>query len=65
MSSVHKTSNISYPPFRRYGDRDRSLYVTLEQADRGHRSRLRRLAVVLLAAATLLLINGVVETRLI
>ena len=64
MNSARKIERAVYPPYRRHSDRVRTLSLAMQQVEREHNGRLRRMAITLGAAAVLLLINGVVVTQL-
>lgn len=64
MNTARKIEFANYPPFRRRSDRVRALSIAIQQVERGHSSRQRRMALSLGAAAVLLLINGLVITQL-
>ena len=64
MNSPRKIERADYPPFRRRSDRVRALSMAIQQVEREHDGRLRRMALLLAASAALLLINGVVVTQL-
>ena len=64
MNTARKIESNCHPRYRRRSDRVRALSLAMQQVEREHDGRLRRMALTLGAAAALLLINGVVITQL-
>lgn len=60
MNTARKIEPVSFPPYRRKGDRNRAIGLVVQRVERDYSPRLRRINYALIAAAALLLINGVV-----
>ena len=58
MNTAEKIESVKYPPYRREGDRVRAVHLAVQQVEREHAVRLRRMGLLLGGAAALLLVNG-------
>lgn len=65
MSNAQKSTNVSYHPFCKFSGQSQDISITVQQVERGHANRLRRMAFVLTGAAALLIINGIFVSRLV
>lgn len=50
--------------FRRQGDRVKLIQHAMQRVEREHATRMRRMSLVLVSAAALLLVNGLLITQL-
>ena len=57
MNTTHKIKPAGFQPFRREEDRARAINLTIQQVERENAYRLRRMQMVLGAAALLLVLN--------
>ncbi len=64
MNTAEKIESVNYPPYRRQGDRVRAIYLAMQQVEREHAGRMRRMTLMLGGAAALLLVNGLLITLL-
>lgn len=64
MNTAEKIESVNYPPYRRQGDRVRVINLAMQQVEREHAGRMRRMTLMLGGAAALLLVNGLLITLL-
>jgi hypothetical protein len=57
MNTTHKIKPVGYSHFRREEDRARTINLTIQQVERENSHRMRRMQMVLGAAALLLVLN--------
>ena len=57
MNTAEKIE-YKYPPFRHQKDRVKAINQAMQQVEREHASRMRRMTMILVGAAALLLVNG-------
>lgn len=59
MIRARENEPASYPPLRRYSDRSRVISLTVEQIERDHIIRVRRMVLILAVSAAVLITNAV------
>ncbi len=64
MNTAEKIESVNYPPFRRHKDRVRAISLAVQQVEREHAVRSRRMGLLLGSAAALLLLNGLLISLL-
>ncbi len=64
MNTAKKIESVKYPPYRRQGDRVRAVNLAMQQVEKEHAGRIRRMALILAGAASLLLVNGLIISLL-
>jgi type IV secretory pathway component VirB8 len=64
MNTAQKIESFAYPAFRRHSDRMATVTRAIQRVESAHASRQRRLALLLIGAAALLIINGIVIVTL-
>ena len=64
MNTARNIESDSHPQLHHQSDRVAAINLTMQQVEREHASRVRRMAILLGGAAALLIINGIVITAL-
>lgn len=64
MNRSSKNDSFTYPALRRHGDRARVIAEAVQRVECDHAGRLRRMTRLLVGAAALLIINGVLVVML-
>ena len=59
MNTAEKIEYNSHPRFRRHNDRVAAVNLATQHVEREHAVRMRRMTLLLTAAASLLVVNGV------